>query len=112
MSLSDILEQVRSQLPDPALVGPPFQVPPAAPCYIVAVPQVSEVLGTGAACQITRASVDIVCVPPTGSDTHALVAMADQVVALFGASVTSGQAEPNPFTDVDDVWTYRLTVEV
>ena len=114
MSIAEILNTIAAQMPTdhPTVYGPPFSVAPAAPCYVVGMPTVSEVLGTGAACQVTQATVDVVCVPQTGTDFVGLRSMADTVIAAFGPAVTAGQDEPSPFTDVDDVWTYRLTVEV
>ena len=64
------------------------------------------------ACEVVEAGVDVVCVPQTGSDHDYLVAMADAVIASAGAAVTGGQPEPSPYTDVPDVWTYRLTLEL
>lgn len=114
MSLTSTVQRVLAAMPTdhPTVIGPPFRVPPAAPCYLVELPVVREVSLYGGDCVLSEAAVDVVCVPATGTDHDMLVTMADAVVRAFGAAVTSGRAEPNPYTDVEDVWTYRLTVEV
>lgn len=114
MSLTAVLQHVAAGLPadHPAVFGPPFRVPPAAPCYVVEMPQLTEVLGAGPTCRVVGATVDVVCVPQTGTDHDMLITMADAVIAAFGSAVTGGQAEPNPYTDTADVWCYRLTVEM
>lgn len=114
MTLTDVAADVAARMPTdhPTVLGPPFTRPPAAPCYIVELPQPTDVVGTSAGCRVTQATVDIVCIPSASTNADQLLAMADQVIAAFGSAVTSGQPEPSPFTDVDDVWTYRLTVEV
>lgn len=114
MSLTSVIQRVAAQLPTtyPHVYGPPFRVPPAAPCYVVEMPSVRGVAGVAAGCEVTDAAIDVVCIPQTGSDHDALVEMADELIAAFGEQITGGQPEPNPYADVDDVWTYRLTLEV
>lgn len=94
------------------VAGPPLTVSPAGPCYVVDAPRVLEVLGAGPVCRVTASGVDVLCVPPTGTDLPALLTLADTAIAALGAAVTGGQTEPSPFTDVDDVWCYRLTLEL
>jgi hypothetical protein len=112
-TLVDILADVTAALPSdhPVIVGPPFRLPPAPPCYVVEPPNVSDVYGTSAQCTISGATVDVVCVPRTATDADQLVSMADAVIVALGASVVSGSIEPNPYTDVDAVYVYRLTCQ-
>lgn len=113
-TLAGIVDTVVAALPAdyPYVYGPPFTHPPAGPCYIIEPPAVAEVLGSGPTCRVTAATVDIVCVPQTATDYSMLTAMADAVIAAFGGRISSGQAEPNPYADTDDAYSYRLTVEV
>ena len=110
-TLTGALARVVGMLPPggaPHIVGPPFQHPPAAPCYVVELPQIRDVVG----CAVADVSVDVVCVPQTGTGQQQLLSMADAVVASAGAVVVGGAPEPNPYTDTPDVWTYRLTLEL
>lgn len=110
MSIAAVLDHLSTLLPaDHAHVyGPPFTVPPTAPCYVIELPQVLAVAG----CTVATAEVDVVCVPQTGTDYAMLLAMADAVIASAGAAVTGGAPEPSPYVDAADVWTYRLTLEL
>ena len=110
MTLADTLQRVTAMLPTTYahVFGPPFRVPPAAPCLIIELPQITAVIG----CHVADARVDVVCVPQTGTDYDHLVTMADEVIGTAGGAVIGGQPEPNPYTDVDDIWTYRLTLEL
>ena len=109
-TLTAALQRVLDLLPaeHAHIVGPPFTHPPAAPCYVIELPQIVDVVG----CAVATASVDVVCVPQTGTDQQMLLGMADAVIGAAGALVTGGAAEPNPYTDQPDVWTYRLTLEL
>ena len=94
----------------PVVAGPPHgELAPSAPCYVVGVPTITEVVNAGTGCEVAGTSVDVYAVPPRGDDPRQLAEMADTAVGVLTGEIT-GAVEPSPFTFID-TYVYRLTVE-
>ena len=93
----------------PVVTGPPHRVAPTAPCYVVGVPTITEVVNAGTGCEVAGTSVDVYAVPVRGDDPVQLAEMADTAVGVLTGEIT-GAVEPSPFTFID-TYVYRLTVE-
>jgi len=95
----------------PVTAGPPHgDLAPSAPCYVVGVPTITDVVNAGTGCEVSGTSVDVFAVPTRGDDPVQLAEMADTAVGVLRGQITSGAVEPSPFTFID-TYVYRITVE-